>query len=147
MREYFQKLFAHEYWANVKVLETYMEARQATDRAHEILSHMIAAQKIWIERINGIRSDTQVWEVFEKEALSGLFDANYQALIQTLEKEEDFSRMVSYQNSRGEHYSSTLSDMLTHLALHASYHRGQVILLIKGQVEKLPATDYIFYYR
>lgn len=146
MKAYFQRLFAHEYWANAKVLETYMEARQAPDRAHEILSHMIAAQKIWIERINGTSSDTKVWEVFEKESLQSLLEANYQALTQILEK-DDFNRTVAYQNSRGEHFSSTLSDMLTHLALHASYHRGQVILLIKGQVEKLPATDYIFYYR
>ncbi len=146
MKEYFQKLFAHEYWANVKVLETYMEARQAPERAHEIMSHMVAAQKIWIERINGIRSDAQVWQIFEKEALQGLFDANYQALIPILEQ-EDFSRIVTYQNSRGEHFNSMLSDILTHLGLHASYHRGQVVLLIKGQVEKLPATDYIFYYR
>lgn len=146
MKEYFQRLFAHEYWANLKVLETFLEARQAPDRAHEIISHMAAAQKIWIERINGTSSDTKVWEIFEKEALQGLFDANYRALTQILEK-EDFSRMVAYQNSRGEYFNSTLSDMLTHLALHASYHRGQVILLIKGQVDKLPATDYIFYYR
>ncbi len=146
MKEYFQRLFAHEYWANLKVLETFLEARQAPDRAHEIISHMAAAQKIWIERINGTSSDTKVWEIFEKEALQGLFDANYRALTQILEK-EDFSRMVAYQNSRGEYFNSTLSDILTHLALHASYHRGQVILLIKGQVDKLPATDYIFYYR
>jgi uncharacterized damage-inducible protein DinB len=146
MKAYFQRLFAHEHWANAKVLETYMEARQAPHRAHEILSHMIAAQKIWIERINGTSSDTKVWEVFEKESLQSLLEANYGALTQILEK-DDFNRTVAYQNSRGEHFSSTLSDMLTHLALHASYHRGQVILLIKGQVEKLPATDYIFYYR
>ena len=146
MKSYFQKLFEHEHWANVKVLETFLEARQAPDRAHEIISHMAAAQTIWIKRINGTPSDTKVWSVYEKETLHSLFNANYQALVQILDK-EDFSRVVSYTNSRGEHHSSILSDILTHLALHASYHRGQIILLIKGQVEKLPATDYIFYYR
>jgi uncharacterized damage-inducible protein DinB len=107
---------------------------------------MAAAQTIWIERINGTLSETKVWQIFEKEALQGLFDDNYQALQQLIDR-EDFSRIVSYTNSRGEHHSSILSDILTHMALHASYHRGQIILLIKGQVEKLPATDYIFYYR
>ena len=146
MKSYFQKLFEHEHWANIKVLETFLEARQAPDRAHEIISHMAAAQKIWIERMSGTSSDTKVWALYAKEAIRGLFDTNYQALQEILQR-QDFDRLVSYTNSRGEHHSSSLSDILTHLALHASYHRGQIILLIKGQVEKLPATDYIFYYR
>ncbi|RFS14478.1 DinB family protein [Emticicia sp. C21] len=146
MKAYFQKLFEHEHWANVKVLETFLEARQASDRTHEIISHMAAAQTIWIERMNGTRSDTKVWSIYEKEAVKGLFDANYQSLQQIIDR-EDFDRVVRYTNSRGEQHSSILSDILTHMALHASYHRGQIVLLIKGQVEKLPATDYIFYYR
>ncbi|MBA4849709.1 DinB family protein [Emticicia sp. BO119] len=146
MKAYFHKLFEHEHWANIEVLETFLEATEVSDRAHEIISHMVAAQTIWIERINGTPSDTKVWSVYEKVALQGLFDANYEAL-QTLIDREDFNRVVTYINSRGAQYSSTVSDILTHMALHASYHRGQIILLIKGQVEKLPATDYIFYYR
>lgn len=146
MRAYFQKLFEHEHWANIKVLETFLEARQASDRTHEIISHMAAAQTIWIERMNGTPSDIKVWSIYDKEALKGLFDDNYQALQQIIDREE-FDRVVTYTNSRGEQHNSTLSDILTHMALHASYHRGQIVLLIKGQVEKLPATDYIFYYR
>lgn len=146
MKAYFQKLFEHEHWANVKVLETFLEARQASERTHEIISHMAAAQTIWIERINGTPSDTKVWSIYEKETLQELFDANYQVLQQIIDR-EDFNRVVTYTNSRGEHHSSILSDILTHMALHASYHRGQIISLVKGQVEKLPATDYIFYYR
>lgn len=146
MKAYFQKLFEHEHWANLKVLESFMEARQTSDRTYEIVSHMAAAQKIWIERINGTTSDTKVWEIFEKDALKDLFDTNYAALQQLL-LHDDFDRIVSYHNSRGEQHSSLVGDILTHMALHSSYHRGQVILLIKGQVEKLPATDYIFYYR
>ena len=146
MKAYFQKLFEHEHWANVKVLETFLEAREAPERAHEIISHMAAAQTIWIERLNGTSSETKVWSIYDKDALLGKFDVNYQAL-QAIVDREDFDRVVNYTNSRGEHHSSILSDILTHLLLHASYHRGQIILLIKGQVEKLPATDYIFYYR
>ncbi|GAB3502602.1 DinB family protein [Emticicia fontis] len=146
MKDYFQRLFEHEHWANVQVLDAYLEAREVSDRTHEIISHMVAAQTIWIARLNNTPSDTKVWSIYEKEALKELFDANYETIKQILER-EDFSRTVSYTNSRGEHHSSLLRDILTHMAMHASYHRGQIILLIKGQVEKLPATDYIFYYR
>jgi uncharacterized damage-inducible protein DinB len=146
MKSYFQKLFEHEHWANVKVLETFLEAQDITDRTYEIISHMAAAQTIWIGRINGKLADVKVWSIYEKEALKSVFDANYEALTQIIEK-EDFDRVISYTNSLGTHYNSAVGDILTHMALHASYHRGQIILLVKGQVEKLPATDYIFYYR
>jgi uncharacterized damage-inducible protein DinB len=146
MKAYFQKLFEHEHWANVKILETFLEAKETTDRTYEIISHMAAAQTIWIGRINGKLADVKVWSIYEKEALRGVFDENYKALTQIIER-EDFDRVISYTNSLGAHHDSTISDILTHMALHASYHRGQIILLVKGQVEKLPATDYIFYYR
>lgn len=146
MKAYFQKLFEHEHWANSKVLETFLEARETTDRTYELISHMAAAQTIWIGRINGKLADVKVWSIYEKEALQEVFDANYKALTQIIEK-EDFDKVISYTNSLGTYHNSTVSDILTHMALHASYHRGQIILLVKGQVEKLPATDYIFYYR
>jgi len=146
MKAYFQKLFEHEQWANAEVLASFLKAEQPPTRAIEILSHMISAQRIWIARIKGIRSDTKVWELYETEQLKDFQTANFNDLSALLET-EDFSRQVVYRNSQGNEYISTVTDILTHLALHAAYHRGQVVLLMKGQVEPLPTTDYIFYYR
>lgn len=146
MKGYFQKLFEHEQWANAEVLASFIKIGQPPARALEILSHMISAQRIWIERIRGFRSDTKVWELYEKEQLKELQAANFKELLTLIETEE-FSRPVVYRNSQGKEFTSTVCDILTHLGLHAAYHRGQVVLLIKGQVAPLPVTDYIFYYR
>ena len=39
--------------------------------------------------------------------------------------EEELRESVGYRNSKGEFWTSTVADILTHVALHASYHGGR----------------------
>jgi uncharacterized damage-inducible protein DinB len=146
MKAYFKTLFEHEHWANLKVLETLIGTQSPPKRAIEIFSHTIAAQRIWLDRINGNKTELKVWEVFETEIMLELLEINYTDIIKIIDN-QDFNQLIAYQNSKGQHFTSTISQILTHLSLHASYHRGQVVLLLKNQVSDLPATDYIFYVR
>lgn len=146
MKEYFKTLFEHEHWANLKVLETLIGATAPPQRAIEIFSHTIAAQRIWLDRINGNKTELKVWEVFDTEIMLELLEINYADVIKIIDN-QDFNQLIAYQNSKGQHFTSTINQIFTHLSLHASYHRGQVVLLLKNQVSELPATDYIFYVR
>jgi uncharacterized damage-inducible protein DinB len=146
MKAYFKTLFEHEHWANLKVLESIVSAEEIAQKAIEIFSHTIAAQRIWLDRINGIKTDLKVWEVFETQIMLELLEINY-ADVNKLIDTQDLEQLIIYQNSKGEHFTSTISQILTHLSLHASYHRGQVVMLLKNHVSTLPATDYILYIR
>ena len=146
MKEYFKQIFEHEHWANLKVLESMICASETPQRAIEIFSHIIAAQRIWLDRINGDKTELKVWEVFDTEIMLELLEINYTDINKTIDN-QDFEQLIAYQNSSGQHYTSTINQILSHLALHASYHRGQVVLLLKGHVDTLPTTDYIFYIR
>lgn len=146
MKAYFKQLFEHEHWANLKVLESLIGAKEAPQRAIEIFSHTIAAQRIWLDRMNGNKTELKVWEVFDKEIMLELLEINYVDLNKLLDN-QDINQLISYQNSKGEHFTSTMNQILTHLTLHAAYHRGQVVLLLKNHVDTLPITDYIFYVR
>lgn len=146
MKNYYKTLFEHEHWANLKVLESMICASETPQRAIEIFSHTIAAQRIWLDRINGDKTDLKVWEVFETEIMLELLEINYSDIIKIIDN-QDFEQLIAYQNSGGQHFTSTINQILTHLALHASYHRGQLVLLLKGHVDILPTTDYIFYVR
>ena len=55
----------------------------------------------------------------------------------------ELARAVRYTNSAGESFSSTVEDILRHVALHGSYHRGQIATHLR--LAGLPAayTDYI----
>jgi uncharacterized damage-inducible protein DinB len=50
-------------------------------------------------------------------------------------------------NTKGEVFRSEVSEILLHLNVHASYHRGQIISLVKDKIDPLPNTDYIHYAR
>ncbi|MBW3630425.1 MAG: hypothetical protein KY464_14160 [Gemmatimonadetes bacterium] len=61
--------------------------------------------------------------------------------------EQDLPREVSYRNSAGESFASTVEDILVHLAMHGSYHRGRVALLLRQGDEEPAATGYIVFLR
>ncbi|GGD59763.1 hypothetical protein GCM10011514_24660 [Emticicia aquatilis] len=146
MKEYFKQIFEHEHWANLKVLESIICASETPQRAIEIFSHTIAAQRIWLDRINGNVTELKVWEVFDKEIMLELLEINYTDINKIINT-QDFEQLIAYKTTTGQHFTSTINQILSHLALHASYHRGQVVILLKGKVETLPATDYILYIR
>lgn len=60
MKEYFKQIFEHEHWANLKVLESMIYASETPQRVIEIFSHTIAAQRIWLDRINGTKTELKV---------------------------------------------------------------------------------------
>lgn len=146
MKEYFKQVFEHEHWANLKVLESMIGATEISQRIIEIFSHTIAAQRIWLDRINGNKTELKVWEVFDTNIMLELLEINYSDILKVINN-QDFERLIAYQTSNGRHFTSTINQILSHLALHASYHRGQVVLLLKGKVDALPTTDYILYVR
>ena len=144
MKNYFKQVFEHEYWANIKVLETLISVEMPPQRAIEVFSHTIAAQRIWLDRMKGDTTELKVWEVFDSKIMLELLEINHTDLLKILDN-QDINQLIAYQNSEGGHHTSTINQILTHLALHAAYHRGQVVLLLKNQVDSLPTTDFIFY--
>ena len=61
--------------------------------------------------------------------------------------ETDLLRLVRYQNSAGISFETTARDILSHVFMHAQYHRGKVNLLLR-QAGLTPApVDFIGYVR
>ena len=50
---------------------------------------------------------------------------------------------VAYRNSKGEFWTSTVTDILMHVVLHAAYHRGQIAAAIREAGGTPAYTDYI----
>jgi uncharacterized damage-inducible protein DinB len=76
-------------------------------------------------------------------------DRNFRRLKSFLESEseESLNRLISYTNSAGEPFKSPMIDILMHLSHHAAYHRGQIVQLIRPQLDEAPKTDYILWAR
>jgi hypothetical protein len=63
-----------------------------------------------------------------------LSKANADAFRKVLDaaSEADLQRIVSYTTSRGDRFTSALGDILLHVAMHCSYHRGQVAFAVRS---------------
>ncbi len=55
----------------------------------------------------------------------------------------DLDKTVPYVNSKGEPWTSRVGDILTHVVLHSSHHRGQIASDIRAAGHEPPYTDYI----
>ena len=59
----------------------------------------------------------------------------------------DLDRDVTYTNSAGQEFTSRVEDILLHVVMHGSYHRGQVAMLIRDGGGTPAPTDYIAFVR
>lgn len=50
---------------------------------------------------------------------------------------------VTYKNTKGEPWSNTVEDILTHVLLHSAYHRGQIASQMRADKEQPAYTDFI----
>ncbi len=149
MKTYYQQLFSYEKWANAQVLAHLQLLESLPQRCHEIFSHLIAAQAIWYSRITDTEAALSVWETLPKTEWEGQLQTHQAEWETFLEdcSDGDFLRVVSYQNSQGVSFQNTLGEIVTHLCMHGTYHRGQLNVLIKPIAKALPATDFIFFAR
>lgn len=146
MKNYYKSLFEHEHWANLKVLESFIALPNPPQKVMQLFSHIIAAQRVWLDRIKGNEPQVKPWEEFSTEIMLELLEINYEEILKLIDN-EDFEQLIHYTNTQGVSYVNTVNQLFTHLALHASYHRGQIVSLIKPFTDKLPVTDYVFYVR
>lgn len=149
LKEHFSKLATHLEWADQRVLESLRSAANAPAQAHEIFAHMLGSEHVWLSRINGRPAQLVVWPnltLDDCERVAAENVAELRKLISTLSGDA-LAREITYRNSAGDQFTSTLEDILTHVTMHGSYHRGQVALLIRAGGDTPSPTDYIFFTR
>jgi len=140
------RLWTYEFWANRETLASLRRAdARPPQRAVQIMAHVIGASRLWLTRMTGATAKTEVWPANAIEQLPADLDALESAWRDWLNAPVParLDDVVSYINSKGEPWTSTARDILTHLVLHSAYHRGQIATLL-GQVKQDAAyTDLI----
>jgi uncharacterized damage-inducible protein DinB len=61
--------------------------------------------------------------------------------------DNDVSRVISYQDTKGRPYSQPVWQILLHLINHGTHHRGQVSGFLRAMDHTPPPLDMIAYYR
>lgn len=145
MLETLIKLFRYDSWANEEVLRSLRARTKPPDRAVKLLAHIASAQWLWLERMKGVPQSFPVWpewKLAEIEAQLTKLKREWKVFLGE-KKAADLALRFQYTNTKGEHFSSTIGDASLHVAMHGSYHRGQIAMLIREAKEEPPYTDYI----
>lgn len=149
MNDYFKMMFAYNFWANSRVLESLKNAANAPEPSVKLLSHILAAEELWCCRLTGKTTDMQVFPQFSlAECELRIVQQNetwnkYLADISVA----GLSEIITYHNTKGVPFLNTPIDILAHVINHGTYHRGQIAQQLRQSGEIPAATDYIVYVR
>jgi len=137
--------FLYNQWAN----ETLFAALEPKSPIPAGMAHLLGAEVLWLARLRHEPAELAVWPVLTHDEGA--------SWIRTLRERwaiyldgltgADLPRAIEYRNSKGEPWSSRVHDVLSHVLLHASYHRGQLASALRSSGVDPPYTDFIHYTR
>jgi uncharacterized damage-inducible protein DinB len=115
------------------------------------LCHMLGAEWIWLERWKGV-SPTRVIDEGEFEDIIALRD-RWTVIEQHREswfkalRPEALGEVVRYRTLAGADHEQPLWQLVQHVANHSTYHRGQVVLLLRQIGAKTVSSDLVLFDR
>lgn len=152
------RLYDYHHWAGDRVFNALaaLSANQldqpwggsfGTGRA--LLRHVVGAERIWLERWNGYSPKTMPdfppkssgkdfrdeWEKVKRDQRSYLDELSRDHLTTDL----------SYVNLKGESWTYPFAEVLEHVVNHGTYHRGQLVHLLRDLGHAAPSTDYLLF--
>ena len=149
MTSQLSRLFAHLGWADQSVVAALRQTPTPAQDWLELFAHVLGCEHVWLARIKGREAQVAVWPTLTIDECASLAQANHQGYLDLLERVDParLSTMIHYRNSAGREFDSTIEDILLHVCMHGSYHRGQIARSMR-QGGAVPApTDYIGYVR
>lgn len=158
--EELQRLFDYNRWATRRLLDA-AEALPREDLGRDLkssfpsllatLTHMIGAEWVWLERWKGSSPtaflDTSALDTVK--AVRARWDTLWreqQGFLDGLE-DGDQKRAVAYKTFKGDPDTRPLGELMRHVVNHATYHRGQVVTMLRQLGAVPPATDYVRWLR
>ena len=145
MIQHLQRMFAYDDWANREVLKSLRQSPQPAARSLKLLAHIMAASRLWLQRLKGEKQTIPVWPDLnlpqcsaQANELSNLWERYLADLT-----DADLSRTCDYTNSKGEHWTSRVEDILIHVFMHSAYHRGQIASDVRNAGLTPAYTDFI----
>jgi uncharacterized damage-inducible protein DinB len=149
MSDHISRLFAHMGWADEKVLEALREARAPAPQTFALYCHLLGAEHVWLSRIRDEPAKFAIWPSLTLDECADLASRNREdfAMLGDEVNTTGVDRDITYRNSAGLEFTSNLEDILLHVVLHGSYHRGQIAMALRAGGDNPPSTDYIAFVR
>ena len=141
--EYLRRQFVYDGWANREVLKAIQSAGGENQRSLQLMSHILAAERVWLERLQQVRQSVAVWPEPDLARCGAEAVELERQWLEYLKSVTDLSQAVAYKNTKGEQWSSRIGDVLTHVVRHSAYHRGQIASHMREKGQAPAYTDFI----
>ena len=146
--DHLRDLFAYNDWANRRMVVSLKGG--GPERARRILAHLLVTEKEYFDRLYGKDSTGfNFWQDLDLERCGDLARDTAERFEKLLRRfdEEGLDLRTRYRTSRGVEHENTFRELLTHVVLHSSIHRGNIILKMREDGFEPPQIDYIIYLR
>ena len=141
--DYLRRQFVYEGWANREVLKAIRAAGNGDKRSLQLMAHILAAGRVWLERLRQIPQSVPVWPQSDLAGCEVEAKQLESQWLEYLKSAVELSQAVTYKNTKGESWSSSIGDVLTHVLMHSAYHRGQIASHMREQGHTPAYTDFI----
>ena len=145
-----QKMYEHLNWANQCILKTLQSIEDENQEVNRLFSHILFAEKVWITRLRGLDSSRlPIWLEVDMEVCAELVMQNEESLTTFITNlaNSDLDKLIYYTNSKGTEFKNSVRDILTHIALHGQYHRGQINSRLRAYGIEPVNIDFITFLR
>jgi len=137
-----RRLLRYDVWANRETLRSLQE--DTPPRSLKWMAHIVGAEYLWMARLRRQATDLPVWPELDLEGCGARLDQLSRLWPEYLdEAHESLTEKISYTNSRGEAWTNTVEEILTHVVIHSAYHRGQIASDVRASGGVPAYTDYI----
>jgi uncharacterized damage-inducible protein DinB len=148
MKNFFKELFEYNHHFNQKLWTVFNENQDKTSaKAIRLYNHILNAHQIWNSRVKlSEREIFGVWELHSVQELKDVDSENYKHTLLILDM-LNLNTIISYTNTKGDKFQSSIQDIFFHVINHSTYHRAQIATeFVQIGLEPI-VTDYIFYKR
>ena len=160
-KNYFIELSEYNIWANDHVCDWLDKISEdqwnqpvvsSFNSIYKTILHMAGAEKIWVQRLQGYSRVEILAETF-KGSKSELIKAwkeisrSFKKVIEDM-PEDLLQQKLLFKNTKGIEYDQPYYQLLAHGFNHSTYHRGQVVTMLR-QVgfTDVNSTDIITFFR
>jgi uncharacterized damage-inducible protein DinB len=161
MKKIFVQYADYNLWANQRMIDTInnlsdeqinRDIVSSYRSIYKTLLHLWDVENIWWQRLKLV--EQQVWQ--SDDFTGSVMELGNNVIQQSKQWKEwiDLSTPAAldhefiYKNSKKDQYKQPVSEMLHHLFNHQSYHRGQLVTMLRQVgVTDIPNTDLISFLR
>lgn len=155
-----RELFAYNAWANRKLFDAaaglsaelyHRDLKSSFGSIHGTLAHIVWAEQLWLCRWLS-RPNPAVAQGRDLETLAAVrarweeVEAERRGFLQGF-ADTRLAETYTVKPSTGGEFQHTFREMFGHVVDHSSYHRGQIVTMLRQVGAVPPVTGLIFYYR